>query len=50
MSHHLIRAICREAALKVDSHRLAAKLLASSTVGGVDRMARSDRRHASTTE
>lgn len=50
MSHHLIRAICREAALKVDSHRLAAKLLASSTVGGVDRMARSDRRHASTTD
>jgi phage/plasmid-associated DNA primase len=24
--HHLIRAICREAALKADSHRLAAKL------------------------
>jgi len=46
--HHLIRSICREAAVKVDSHRLAAKLLASSTVGGVDRLARSDRRHAST--
>ncbi len=45
--HHLIRSICREAAVKVDSHRLAAKLLASSTVGGVDRLARSDRRHAS---
>ena len=43
--HHLIRSICREAAVKVDSHRLAAKLLASSTVGGVDRLARSDRRH-----
>ena len=48
--HHLIRSICREAAVKVDSHRLAAKLLASSTVGGVDRLARSDRRHASTSD
>ena len=38
LSHHLIRSICREAALKVDSHRLAAKLLASGTVGGVDRL------------
>lgn len=50
LSHHLIRSICREAALKVDSHRLAAKLLASGTVGGVDRLARSDRRHSSTSE
>ncbi|MFN3515527.1 MAG: hypothetical protein ACK41C_20970, partial [Phenylobacterium sp.] len=48
--HHLIRAICREAALKADSHRLAAKLAASSTVGGVERLARTDRRHASTSE
>ena len=48
--HHLIRSICREAAVKVDSHRLAAKLLASSTVGGVDRLARTDRRHASTSD
>ena len=47
---HLIRSVCREAAVKVDSHRLAAKLLASSTVGGVDRLARTDRRHASTSE
>ena len=50
LSHHLIRSICREAALKVDSHRLAAKLLASGTVGGVDRLARSDRRHSSTSD
>jgi len=50
LAHHLIRSICREAAVKVDSHRLAAKLLASSTVGGVDRLARSDRRHASTSD
>ncbi len=48
--HHLIRSICREAAVKVDSHRLAAKLLASSTVGGVDRLARSDRRHAASSD
>ncbi len=48
--HHLIRAICREAALKADSHRLAAKLAASSTVGGVERLARTDRRHASTSQ
>jgi putative DNA primase/helicase len=48
--HHLIRAICREAALKADSHRLAAKLAASSTVSGVERLARTDRRHASTSE
>jgi putative DNA primase/helicase len=48
--HHLIRAICREAALKADSHRLAAKLAASSTVGGVERLARTDRRHASTSD
>ncbi|WP_288132156.1 phage/plasmid primase, P4 family [Accumulibacter sp.] len=48
--HHLIRSICREAAVRVDSHRLAAKLLASSTVGGVERLARTDRRHASTSD
>lgn len=48
--HHLIRSICREAALKADSHRLAAKLAASSTVSGVERLARTDRRHASTSE
>jgi putative DNA primase/helicase len=48
--HHLIRAICREAALKADSHRLAAKLAASGTVGGVERLARTDRRHASSSD
>lgn len=45
--HHLIRTICREAALKAESHRLAAKLAASSTVSGVERLGRSDRRHTS---
>ena len=48
--HHLIRSVCREAALKADSHRLAAKLAASGTVGGVERLARTDRRHASTSD
>lgn len=48
--HHLIRAICRDAALKADSHRLAAKLAASGTVGGVERLARTDRRHASSAD
>ena len=47
---HLMRHICREAAIKADSHRLAAKLASSSTVGGVDRLARSDRQHASTSD
>jgi putative DNA primase/helicase len=47
---HLVRAVCREAALKADSHRLAAKLAASGTVGGVERLARTDRRHAATAE
>ncbi len=44
---HLMRQVCREASVKADSHRLAAKLAASSTVGGVERLTRSDRRHAS---
>lgn len=44
--NHLIRAICREGAIAADSHRLAAKLAASGTVGGVERLARSDRQHA----
>ena len=47
--HHLIRALCREAALEVDSHRLAAKLASSGTVSSVERMVRCDRRHAGTT-
>jgi putative DNA primase/helicase len=47
---HLIRAICRNAATVASSHRLAAKLAASSTVGGVEHLARTDRRHAATTD
>lgn len=46
----LIRGVCRHAALQADSPRLAARLAASSTVSGVERLARTDRRHAATTE
>ena len=47
---HLMRQICREASLKADSHRTAAKLASSGTVAGLERLARSDRRHAATAE
>jgi len=45
---HLMRQVCREASLKANAHRLAAKLASSSTVSGVERLARSERRHAAT--
>lgn len=45
----LVRHVCRFASLKSSNSRLAAKLAASSTIGGVERLARSDRRHAATT-
>ena len=47
---HLIRHVCREASHKADSPRLAGKLASSATVAGVERMARTDRRHAATAE
>jgi len=46
----LVRHVCRFASLKSKNPRLAAKLAASSTIGGVERLARSDRRHAGTTD
>ena len=46
----LIRHVCRHAAVRADSSKVAAKLAASSTVGGVERLARTDRRHAATTD
>lgn len=46
----LIRQVCRHASLKAGSVKTAAKLAASSTVSGVERLARADRRHAGTTE
>lgn len=46
----LIRHVCRHASLNTRNPRIASKLAASSTVGGVERLARADRRHAATTE
>jgi putative DNA primase/helicase len=46
----LIRHVCRQAAMKADNPKIAVKLAASSTVGGVERLARADRRHAATTD
>lgn len=46
----LIRQVCRQSALQVDSPRTAAKLSNASTVGGVERLVRVDRRHAGTTD
>ncbi|MGL6157176.1 MAG: phage/plasmid primase, P4 family [Ralstonia mannitolilytica] len=45
----LIRGVCRHAALQADNPKLAAKLATSGTVGGVERLARADRRHAAAT-
>jgi len=46
----LIRHVCRHASLNASNPRVAAKLAASSTIGGVERLARADRRHAATTD
>ena len=46
----LIRSVCRHAALKSNNPKIAAKLASASTVGGVERLARADRRHAATTD
>ena len=45
----LIRNVCRHAAVHADNPKLAAKLATAGTVGGVERLARADRRHAATT-
>jgi putative DNA primase/helicase len=45
----LIRSVCRHAAVRADNPKIAAKLASSGTVGGVERLARADRRHAATT-
>ncbi len=45
----LIRCVCRHAAVHADNPKIAAKLATSGTVGGVERLARADRRHAATT-
>ncbi|MFU3048431.1 phage/plasmid primase, P4 family [Pseudomonas paraeruginosa] len=46
----LIRSVCRQAAVRADNPKVAAKLASASTVGGVERLARADRRHAATTD
>ena len=46
----LIRHVCRHAAIQAESPKVATKLAASSTVGGVERLARTDRRHAATAD
>jgi len=47
---HLVRGICRSAAAKADSPRLKARLASASTISAVERIARSDPKHASTVE
>ena len=46
----LIRHVCRHAALHTENPRIASKLAAASTVSSAERLARTDRRHAGTTE
>ena len=46
----LIRSVCRQAAVRADNPKVAAKLASASTVGGVERLTRADRRHAATTD
>lgn len=46
----LIRSVCRHAAVHADNPKVAAKLASSGTVSGVERLARTDRRHAATTD
>jgi putative DNA primase/helicase len=47
---HLIRQVCRHAAVKATNPKVAAKLAGASTVGGVERLARTDRKHAATAD
>ncbi len=46
----LSRQVCRETAARAPSSRIRAKLSSAATVAAVERLARSDRRHASTSE
>jgi len=47
---HLARGICRNASLKADSPRQKGKLASSSTISAVEKIARSDPKHASSAE
>lgn len=46
----LARRVCRTAANRANSNKVRAKLSQASTVAAVERLARADRRHATTTE
>lgn len=46
----LIRGVCRQTAVRADNPKVAARLASAGTVGGVERLARADRRHAATTD
>ncbi|MDO3530827.1 phage/plasmid primase, P4 family [Ralstonia pseudosolanacearum] len=46
----LVRHVCRHASVRADNPKVASKLAGASTIGGVERLARADRRHAGTTE
>jgi len=46
----LIRSVCRHAAVHADNPKIAAKLASAGTVAGVERLARTDRRHAASTD
>ncbi|WP_253306889.1 phage/plasmid primase, P4 family [unidentified bacterial endosymbiont] len=45
-----VRHLCRQAALKAETPRLACKLAAASTMSSVERLIKSDRRHAATSD
>ena len=47
---HLARGICRSASQKAETPRLKGKLASSGTISAVERIARSDPKHASTPE
>ena len=49
-ANDLVRNVCRHAALKAASPKTAVKLAAASTMSGVERLARADRRHAGTAD
>ena len=46
----LIRSVCRQTAVRADNPKVAVKLASAGAVGGVERLARADRRHAATTD
>lgn len=47
---HLVRGVCRVASYKADSARIKAKLASASTIGAVEKIARSDPKHAATAD